>query len=255
MFGWVRGVAATLAVGFAATIAPDALAERIPADPGRPQITFEATFQILRNGERVGEHRYIFVAQGNSLTVVSRATATVTLFGLPVYRFTQQVREVWHDGRLTALDADTDDNGERARVTARATTHGLTVEGPLGRAIAAASAVPTTYWNVGTVRGAQLIDTRDGEVMNRSVTPLAWERITAPGGITTSAQRYRISGRTPCDVWYDAEGLWRRLVCDTEHGRIEDVRTQFTGDREHFTRLLSIHYGGDERLAQGQPAQ
>lgn len=254
MSRWVRGPAAALAALLATGFGP-ASAERAADDAGPRPASFEASFRILRNGTPIGEHRYRFSLADGTLTVTSDASATVSVLGLPVYRFTQRVQEAWRDGRLLSLEAATDDNGVRTNVSAQATAQGLVVDGPRGRAIATPSAIPTTYWNVGTVRGAQLIDTRDGEVMSRPVTPLAWERIPVAGEAAVAAQHFRIDGRMPCHIWYDAHGVWQRAACQTEHGWIEDVPIRASGDRLQLARMLSGHYGDGERLAQRQSEQ
>lgn len=252
MFGWVRGFAAALAA-ILATGSASASADHVAGDAAPRHGTFEASFRILRDGAPVGEHRYRFSLADGILTVSSNANATVTMLGLPVYRFTQTVREVWRDGRLVSLEATTDDNGVRTNVSATATVRGLVVDGPRGRAVAAASAVPTTYWNIGTVRGAPLIDTRDGEVMPRRITPLAWERIAAAGGSAVAAQHYRVDGHKSCHIWYDGYGVWQRAACQTEHGWIEDVPDRASGDRVQLARMLSGLYADGEHLAQRQP--
>ncbi len=254
MFRGLRGFAVPLVVMLAAG-AGSASAERSVAEAGPGRTAFEVNFRILRDGDPIGQNRYSFALMGKTLTVSSDASARVTVLGMTVYRFTQHVREEWRDGRLVALEATTDDNGVRTRVSATATDQGLIIDGPLGRTIAPPSAVPTTYWNVGTVRGAPLIDTRDGEVQSPPVTPLAWESLAVPGADAVAARRYLIGSRKPCHVWYDAEGVWHRMACETEHGRIENIPVRASDGRAQLARLLSEQKSGSPDAAERLPGR
>lgn len=211
--------------------------------------TVTLSHRILRDGEPIGEHRYTFSTDGTTLNVTSDASAVLTFLGVPIYRFTQQVRETWRDGRLVALESHTNDNGKRLEVRAKATPAGVAVDGPKGHAIAPADAVPTTYWNAATTRGVPLIDTRDGAVATAQVTPLGQDRVAVPSAAPVDAQRFKVDGPFRFEVWYDSDGLWRKAAFNTEHGRIEEIPTGLNGDRALLMRILSARYAAVARHA------
>lgn len=238
-------VAVALAVWSGASVGAD----RAAASGEKITGTVTLSHRILRDGSPIGEHRYTFSTDGATLTVTSSASAALTLLGVPVYRFTQQVRETWRDGRLLAFDAHTNDNGTILEVRGQATAQGLAIDGPKGHAVVPANAAPTTYWSTATTHGVPLIDTRDGSVTGSNVIPLGWDQVAVPGAPPVDAQRFHVHGPFRFDVWYDSDGLWRKAAFNTEHGHIEDVPSQVTGDRALLMRILSVQFAALGRRA------
>ncbi|HEX6977733.1 MAG TPA: DUF6134 family protein [Alphaproteobacteria bacterium] len=225
-------------LGCSAAVFP-AHADTIPAAPdaAAADTTITRLFRIFHDGTPIGEARYVFVADGPTLTVTSETVASRRVLGLTVFRFIHRVRETWRGGRLIQLEAVTDDNGQLTRVTGHATAAGLEVDGPAGRSVAPPDAVPTTYWHPATMHGVPMIDTRAGVVGPTHAAPLAREASGQAAHV--AAQGYKISGPVLFYAWYDADGVWRRTAAATEHGWIEGVGLD-GGDRDRIRRLLKI---------------
>ena len=66
----------------------------LAATPGNRRLVFS----VLRNGERIGEHRMTFSGDEVSPTVSTEVAMTVKLGGVTVYSYRHTAREVWSDG-------------------------------------------------------------------------------------------------------------------------------------------------------------
>lgn len=165
------------------------------AEPGRSW-----DFEVLLDGTPIGRHRFELSTDGDRRTLVSRAAFTVKLLGIPVYRYRHEAREQWRGDCLTALDAHTDDGGERSTVRAS------------GDAELLRGCVMTyAYWHPAMLHQTRLLNAQTGK--------LDAVRITAPGsasldvrGQPQPAMRWRIeSPAGPLTVWVSPQGDWLGL--------------------------------------------
>src|SRR3546814_13071799 len=96
----------------------------------------------------MGTHRIAFRQEGRALRVDIAIDIAVRFGPIPIFRYTHRNSEIWEDGRLRALDARTDDNGEIFQARARGVPGGLRVEGADGGVTAQGDLLPTNYWHV-----------------------------------------------------------------------------------------------------------
>jgi hypothetical protein len=170
-----------------------------PADPIR--------FLITQDGERLGRHTVSFEKIGGDLHVKIAIDATTELPFLGTYTYAHRNHEVWRDGKLIKLNAETDDNGDRHWVTATATETSLRVDGSGGRYDAPLNTVPTSCWFYGTVRQHQLLDTTNGKLISVRIAPKQTEFVETVGGVR-DATRYDVSGDLNLTLWYSETGRW-----------------------------------------------
>jgi Family of unknown function (DUF6134) len=172
-------------------------------------------FDVLREGAPIGTHR-VTIDQRDGETRVEIAIDMAVRFAfLTVYRYTHRSQESWREGRLVALDAQTDDNGARTQVDARATADGLNVRGSGGTYVASPETVPTSYWNRDKVARGRLLDTQSGKLID-----------VAAQGLTNDASgaTWRLSGDLEADLAYGPAGDWTSLAFVTRGSRIVYVR-------------------------------
>lgn len=150
------------------------------------------SFTILRDGAPFGTHRTVIRQDGGRLLVETSISARVDVAFLTMYRFTHESREEWRDGRLTSLDAFTDDDGVRKRVVARAGPSGIEVDGPSGRVIVPADAAPSTFWHSGLVTATHLLDVQDGRLAQVRVRNVG--ATNAATGDAAAPRHFSLSG-------------------------------------------------------------
>lgn len=174
-------------------------------------------FVIERNNEQVGFHRIRFSREGGRLVVDTEVSVRVTALFVTVYRFAHKAREVWADGRLVALDAETDDDGTPHRLSIRAEGDALRVTHNGTSSTVAAGLVPTSLWDRAMVEQTVLLGTLRGDAMPTQVTRLGPEKIAGPDG-EVEADGFLVDARPDYKrwVWYDRTG---RLVAVRLLGR------------------------------------
>ena len=204
----MRPLAAIAIAGLAAVLSTAGLA-------GHAAAQAPARFVIIRDGGApIGHHSVAFSrdADGNTVAQVE-VDIRVRVAFVTVYRYSHRAREVWRDGRLIALDTETNDDGRQMTVRARATAEGLEVVGPQGRAVLPADIRPTSWWRADTVRQRRLLDSQDGRILNVAATP-AGTATRSRGGTPTPVTLWRMnadSGFTDIVVGYTAAGEWASM--------------------------------------------
>jgi hypothetical protein len=163
-------------------------------------------YTISRDGTPIGQQRMEFVNDGEKLRVLSHTEIDVTLLGLSLYGFKQQVEEVHFGGKIISLISDADDDGTDRNVA-------LTLQGNLlkgeyngnDRALDP-QLVTSLFWQKPPVGDAQLIDTLRGRRRDVNVRDLGAETLTLPVG-RVEAHHYQLTGDWKRDLWYDASGI------------------------------------------------
>ncbi|MDH3966220.1 MAG: DUF6134 family protein [Rhodospirillales bacterium] len=173
--------------------------------PGAEQIVFE----VFRNGAPLGHHKVVFRREAGDLHVEIDIRLEVKLFFIAVFQYRHRNHEVWRDGRLVAIDTETDDDGEAFWLSGRATEDGLAIEGSSGSFLAPADVMPTSYWNPQTVERARLLDTQRGRLIEVAIAQADIEEIEVAGR-PVDARRYKVTGDLTLDLWYTASGEWAK---------------------------------------------
>ncbi len=162
-------------------------------------------YTIIREGEPVGQQRIEFVNDGERLRVLSHMELSVTLLGMTLYAFNQQVEEVHQDGKITSLVSEADDDGKDRKVN-------LSLQGDLlkGEYNGGARAVEPTlvtslFWQKPALGETQVLDTVRGKVRDVTVKDLGVETLTLPVG-RIETHHYQLTGEWKRDLWYDANG-------------------------------------------------
>jgi hypothetical protein len=213
--------AISIAISLAAFVGLAAAGGPLLAAAGRPA---ETAFTVLREGAPFGSHTVFFRRDGDSDIVDIAIDLEVRFAFVTLFRYSHRNTEVWRDGRLVRLDAVTDDDGKRYRVSAEATADGIRVQTPDRTYLAPADTMPTSYWNRDIVDRTSLLNTQTGEPMPVAVERLADETLTGADGAIPAA-RYRFVNRDngrPFEVWYDRrDNRWVKLTFDARGSRID----------------------------------
>jgi len=174
------------------------------ARAGDPQGTY--IYTVSRDGTPIGQQRLEFVNDGEKLRVISHTELDVSLLGLSVYSFTQQVEEVRSGGKIMSLTSEADDDGTDRKVS-------LSLQGDLlkgdyngnDRAIDP-RLITSLFWKKPPMGETQLIDALRGKVRDVNVKDLGPETLTLPVG-RIEAHHYQMTGEWKRELWYDANGI------------------------------------------------
>lgn len=162
-------------------------------------------FEVLRNGSRFGEHSVRFEQDGDALRARTEIDLRVNIGPFTVFRYEHEADEIWRDGELVAISAETLKDGERSRFDYDRSEPDLE---PI-----LAAFLPSTHWRSYDTATQTILNTETGEPLDVSVVELGWETIeTADGPV--EARRLRMVSDLTVDLWYDAEGNW--VGCEFE---------------------------------------
>ncbi len=168
------------------------------------------TFNIIRKGDKIGEHALTFTRTGNELTV-SVAVDIVVGFGpIAFFRYKHRATEQWLGGQVVSIEAETNDDGTPRQMNGHRNGSGLVVQGSKAASyVAPAKSLPGTHWNRAML-DAPFINTEDGRLMSPTVTLAGSERIPE-GDRSVMAQHFRLRGDADLDTFYDAAPSWAGL--------------------------------------------
>ncbi len=179
--------------------------------------TNRIAFRVMRDEVDIGSHELRFRRDGERLDVDIAIDLKVTFLGVALYRYSHRARETWQDGRLTALETVTDDNGTPYRIVGRASDGGFIVSAGGKEAVFPADAFPSSHWNRAWLDGKPLINTQKGEKIAFTVADRGEETVTTAGG-SLPARRFAIAGDLRKDIWFDAAGRWVKTRFDAPDG-------------------------------------
>lgn len=170
-------------------------------------------FDVLRGGERIGEHEMTFARSGETLTVTARAVMKFKVGPLGV-DYSYQARETWRGGEFQASESASTINAKRETVSASRTAAGVEIStGPGVRTMAAATR-PLSHWNLESLSGP-LFNPGNGKLVKATVSRTA-PLLPSPSP-TPSGARWSLRGSADIDNWYDSDGVWSAL-----RGRLPD---------------------------------
>ncbi len=206
---WIVAVLAVM-VGAAGALAT-------PPDTGR------IAFDVLRNGKPLGSHIVSFETVDDALIVTVDVDLKVKIGPFTPFRYRHDVREVWRDGRLDTLSAETLKDGDTYGLEARRQGDGtLVVDGRDYQGDAPGDIIPSTWWNIAVLEQDRALNSENGELMDVAVTSLGRETIEAAGR-DIEAEHYRLEASLTLDLWYDDAGRWVKCAFVARGSDIEYV--------------------------------
>ncbi|MDQ6619438.1 MAG: DUF6134 family protein [Pseudomonadota bacterium] len=177
-------------------------------------------FRVFLDETPIGEHRFELRGTGAERELRSHARFEVKVLGLTIYRYRHDAVERWRGDCLAGLEASTDDNGVRTKVTAQQEGSQLHIATAAGAGKPIEGCVMTfAYWNPRLLSQTRLLNPQTGEYESVRVSTLADETIVVHERELT-AIRHRLTGATnPIDIWYSPQHEWIGLDSLVRGGR------------------------------------
>ena len=204
---WRRCLFALLLTGLAASWSRVAMA----------QDTLE--YDILRDGAVIGE-QLVTIQEGGETVEVSQTIEVKALF-VVLYNRDHERRETWADGRIVAIEAETDDDGDLYELTIEAEDGGYLrrVNGETRAFGDDTSFAPD--WNLSAAQGRKALSAQTDEIYDPLyLEKLGEEAVTLPSG-TYQTERWQASGDFERDLWYDGNGHLVRMLFKSRGSDIE----------------------------------
>ena len=183
----------------------------------------ELTFAVSLDDRPIGVHRFR-IADGGAMRVVeSEATFDVRILRVPVYRYRHNNTEIWQNGCLKRIDAETDANGTPYTVDLSKTATGYTIatQGET-QTYEVDCMMSFAYWDQRFLQQPRLLNTQTGELIAVEIQSLG-ESQREIANRTLSVKGFRIlaeSRNVDIQVFYhSADGRWVALESVLENGR------------------------------------
>jgi hypothetical protein len=163
------------------------------------------TYDVMREGDRIGTHIVSFERMGEELTVRTETNVEFTAYVVFDIDWTHQAVEVWEDGGLKEFTSFTNEDGRKRQVHAKRNGDRLIVESTGGHREFPADLIPGTLWHPDTVRQQRILDPIKGRLRQVKVTDRGTETVEVEGR-RIEARHYEMRGDLKRDFWYDQEG-------------------------------------------------
>lgn len=209
--------AACAATGLAA--APAALAQseaalgnQAEAPGGSPMV-----FDVLRDGDKIGEHRLVFEREDSTLKVSVETDMTVTFAFLTVFRYEHKRVERWRDGELESLAGMTNDDGTEYEISI------VRKEGHYSRTVNGTEEELTgpvavdSLWSKDRLSAGKLFSAASDKVYRVRSDLMGTETIDAKGG-PVEAEHYKLSGELNRDLWFGPTGELLKIKYESDEG-------------------------------------
>ncbi len=205
----------TASLGLAAPLAAPEVAAQASAQEAIRNATTGATtgeaaqdamvFDVLRDGDKIGEHRVDFEHLDGTLKVSVETEMKVSFAFVTLFRYEHKRVERWHDGQLESLAGMTNDDGEEFEVSI------VRKEGFYSRTVNGAEEEireplsVDSLWSKERLAAGKLFSVASGKSYRVRSNLLGWETIEARGA-AVEAEHYKLSGEVERDLWYGASG-------------------------------------------------
>jgi hypothetical protein len=177
------------------------------------------TFQALLDGSPIGQHSFTLMTRGEQREMTIAASFDVKLLGITVYHYRHHNVERWNGDCLSALVAETDDDGSKSGVDARQTAGALLVTSKQPAQTLAGCVMSFAYWNPAMLAQTQLLNSQTGRYEKVRIESLGNDTIEAQGRSIVTAH-YRINGTDqPIELWYTPAGDWVGLASTVSGGK------------------------------------
>ena len=176
-------------------------------------------YELFRNNESIGYHKYDFLRDGDNLSIVSEVSFKITKLGVDLYEYFAKSEENYKKGVFKSYFSKTKQNKKDRYVNIRVNTDGknLIIDGSSYKGKADKEFIVGTWWNHEIVKAKAQISGISGRIIEQTVTFIGKEEVKI-GDRTYKTLRFNFkssdetlpdSKKLNTDIWYDEETyLW-----------------------------------------------
>lgn len=177
-------------------------------------------FSVLLDGSRIGYHRFELTEDDGRRRLTSEAKFDVRFLFINAFRYRHTNTEVWSDGCLERLEANTRANGKELVVSGQRAEDGFVVDDGEARSALDDCVMTFAYWNPDFLEQPRLLNPQSGEYLSVEVERVGQEPIIVRGE-EVAAFVYRITApKMELTLWYSENNEWLALESVAKGGRI-----------------------------------
>lgn len=177
-------------------------------------------FDVALDGKPIGFHTFAISRNGTQEVLTTEARFDVKFLFITAFRYRHNNTEVWDEGCLESIDASTDSNGDKLRVSGAAAGHGFDLNSDSGSTVLSGCVQTFAYWKPDVLKATKLLNSQTGEYENVSVQFEQFEQLQV-GGRDLEARRYLLAAESGnIRLWYASDDdTWLALEAPAKGGR------------------------------------
>ncbi|MGI9262167.1 MAG: DUF6134 family protein [Woeseiaceae bacterium] len=177
-------------------------------------------FDVYLNDKKVGKHLFEVSESDGFKRVQSEARFKYTILLIPAYRYEHSAAERWSDQCLAEIDASTNANGDKTRVSGEKTEFGFRLQSEEDAVELPECIMTFAYWNPNFLDQSQLLNPQTGEYVDVVVEELGEETLKVRGE-PIAATRFRLTAyEIDVTLWYSPNDEWLALESVAKGGHI-----------------------------------
>ncbi len=179
----------------------------------------EWRFDVFLGDRPIGTQVFRVSDEGSRQRVRTEAKFDVDILFINAYSYRHRNEEVWEQGCLASIEADTDDNGTPFRVKGALGADGFAVETQTTRTTLPSCVRSFAYWNPQYLKAPKLLNAQTGEFENVMLRRLG-DDVLDVRGEKRPAHHYALEGPAlRIELWYSPDDEWLALESSSNGGR------------------------------------
>ena len=174
-------------------------------------------YDLYRNNDLIGSHKYDFIKNGDNLTVKSVVNFKITKLGIDIYKYFAESSENYEKNKFKSFSSTTIQNKKNkyVKITLNKETNSLKIDGSSYKGDADKNYMVGTWWNHEIVKSKAQISAISGRIIEQKVNFLGKKQIELYGK-TYEALHFKFlssdetlpdNKKLNTDIWYDAKSL------------------------------------------------
>ena len=176
-------------------------------------------FELFRNNNSIGYHKYNFKRQGDNLSVVSEVSFKISKLGVDLYKYYAKSEENYKNGVFKSYSSKTNQNKKNRYVDISLDDNNkhLNINGSSYQGKANKEFIVGTWWNHEIVQAKAQISGISGRIIEQTVTFIGKEEVkigektykTLRFNFKSSDETLPDSKKLNTDIWYEEDTyLW-----------------------------------------------
>ena len=174
-------------------------------------------YDLFRNNDLIGSHKYDFVKNGDNLTVKSVVNFKITKLGIDLYKYFAESTEKYQKGVFQSFNSSTLQNKKNkyVKINLNKEKNNIYIDGSSFKGDADINFMVGTWWNHEIVKAKAQISAISGRIIEQKVEFLGKKKIQI-NNKTYEALHFKFlssdetlpdNKKLNTDIWYDANTL------------------------------------------------
>ena len=182
-------------------------------------------YELFRNNDSIGYHKYVFNREGNNLSIISEVSFKISKLGVDLYKYFAKSEENYEKGIFTSYFSKTKQNKKDryVNIILNSNNDKLIIDGSSYKGEANIDFIVGTWWNHEIIKKKAQISGISGRIIEQKVTFVGKEDLkigdkvykTLRFNFKSSDETLPDSKKLNTDIWYEENTyLWVKAAFD-----------------------------------------